>query len=425
MGSLHDPANLAPGDRRRPALDGSMHGGQTGIAVVEPQRPVPIHEAADQMPSRPARELAVVETVEELPPLYARWITGILGGPIPREVRSTCDHCAMVGPHDPASGVPAFDSAMKCCSYQPSLPNYLAGGILSDASLSGSSGLESVENRITGGVDVSPLQIGVPPSYRMFYDATAPWGFGRTTTLRCPHLTEAGTCGIWQHRNGVCATWFCKYSRGATAGAFWNSINYLLRTIENDLTVWCCLELGIDPSAILTVVDNRPRSGGDRLHEELLPGVAAAKSRELWGAWHDRKEEFYRECARLVREFSADDVLARCGPEARARARQAQVEYQRLMSTDVPSRLQFRGAQLGIVALSSETLELHTFSKLDPVEISVSVYTALTHFDGRPTVDVLEEVRPLVAGVLDDALLRTLVDYRVLHPVDSPENRSG
>src|SRR5262245_30878262 len=96
------------------------------------------------------RALTVVETVEELPPLYAKWITAILGGPIPREVRSTCDRCAMNEPHDAASAAPQFDATIKCCSYQPNLPNYLAGGILTDPELSSSSGLESVRNRITG-----------------------------------------------------------------------------------------------------------------------------------------------------------------------------------------------------------------------------------------------------------------------------------
>jgi hypothetical protein len=353
--------------------------------------------------------LPVLDLVEELPPLYNRWITAILGGPIPREVRSTCDHCAMAEPHNPLSAAPQFDAAMKCCSYQPSLPNYLAGGILSDPEVSGR---QSLLNRMTGGVDVSPVQIGVAPSYRMFYDATAAWGFGRTTVLRCPHLTDAGSCGIWEYRNGVCATWFCKYTRGATGAVFWNSINYLLRAIENDLTVWCCLELGIDSSTVLSAIDNRPRSGADRLHEELMPGVTEARAKELWGTWHGRQEEFYRECARLVHDLSADDVLARCGPEARARAEQSRLEYKRLMSTELPERLRFHGSQVGAVALSTDTLELHTFSKLDPIEVPATAYQALTRFDGRATAEVLTEV----GDAIDETLIRRLVDYRILQP---------
>src|SRR5919106_1667554 len=143
--------------------------------------------------------LPIIEPVEQLPALYARWISDILGGPIPREARATCDHCAMVEPHHPSSAAPQFDAAMKCCSYQPNLPNYLAGGILADPELSGTATLDSVLTRITRGVDVSPVQIGVAPSYRMFYDATAAWGFGRTNVLRCPHLTDNGNCGIWRH----------------------------------------------------------------------------------------------------------------------------------------------------------------------------------------------------------------------------------
>jgi hypothetical protein len=373
---------------------------------------------AQDAPPRTDRALPVVDVVEALPTLYNRWLSEILGGPIPREVRSTCDRCAMAEPHDPASAAPHFDASVKCCSYQPNLPNYLAGGVLGDPALTSSIGLESVRNRIAARLDVSPMQIGVAPSYRMFYDATAPWGFGRTAVLRCPHLADDGTCGIWQHRNGVCATWFCKYTRGATGAGFWSAINYLLRAIENDLTVWCCLELGIDPSSILAVVDNRPRSGGDRLYEELMPGVAATRSKELWGSWHDRQEEFYRECARLVESLSADDVLARCGPEVRVRADQARVEFKRLVSTDIPGRLRFRGAQLGVVPLDGETFELHTFSKLDPIALPAVVYQALTHFDGRPTSEVLAEVGLLAGDAFDEALLRRLVDYRILQPVD-------
>jgi hypothetical protein len=60
--------------------------------------------------------LPVIEPVEELPTLYARWLGDILGGPIPREVRATCDHCAMVELHNPLSAAPKFDAAMKCCT---------------------------------------------------------------------------------------------------------------------------------------------------------------------------------------------------------------------------------------------------------------------------------------------------------------------
>jgi hypothetical protein len=354
--------------------------------------------------------------VEELPPLYARWVTGIVGGPIPREVRATCGQCAMCGPRHPASAVPVFDPAMKCCSYQPSLPNYLVGAILADETLAQSTGLESVRSRITGSVDVSPLQVGVPPSYRMFYDAAASWGFGRTPVLRCPHLTDAGSCGIWEHRNGVCATWFCKYVRGATGGVFWDAVNHLLRAIENDLTVWCSLELGIDPAAIVGLVDIRPRSGADRLRDELVPDAAQGRSAYLWGGWSDRQEEFYRACAALVRDLSSDEVLARCGPETRAHALRAKEEYRRLVSTEIPPRLQFRGAQLGIVALDAEMVELHTFSKLDPIVIPMVAFRALTHFDGRPTLDVRAELALEAGDIIDDALLMRLVDYRILQP---------
>lgn len=64
-----------------------------------------------------------------------------------------------------------------------------------------------------------------------------------------PHyLDEAGgRCGIWKHRKGVCATWFCKHSRGATGRRFWAMLDQLLATVERELTRWCVL--GVDLSA--------------------------------------------------------------------------------------------------------------------------------------------------------------------------------
>ena len=75
-----------------------------------------------------------------LPPLYARWTDELLGGPIPAETRATCLDCAMwvkegrnPAAYDPFTGQEiSFLPSTKCCTYVPSLPNFLAGGVLLD-----------------------------------------------------------------------------------------------------------------------------------------------------------------------------------------------------------------------------------------------------------------------------------------------------
>ena len=79
----------------------------------------------------------MLEESEPLPPLYANWLAELLGGPVPRESRATCDHCAMCSAEGPAAAAVGshsyyFDPNVKYCSFVPDLPNFLVGRILSD-----------------------------------------------------------------------------------------------------------------------------------------------------------------------------------------------------------------------------------------------------------------------------------------------------
>lgn len=114
-----------------------------------------------------------------------------------------------------------FDPQVKCCTYLPELPNFLVGRILADEDPALAVGRATVEKRLQAGVAVTPLGLDRTPFYDLLYQH-ADTAFGRSHTLRCPHyIEEGGLCGIWQHRNSVCATWFCKHVRGAMGFRFW------------------------------------------------------------------------------------------------------------------------------------------------------------------------------------------------------------
>ena len=69
-------------------------------------------------------------------------------------------------------------------------------------------------------VGVTPLGLARPPVQHLLYRHGRERGFGQSVALLCPHyLGDSGGCGIWRHRNGVCATWFCKHTRGERAKA--------------------------------------------------------------------------------------------------------------------------------------------------------------------------------------------------------------
>ena len=144
-----------------------------------------------------------------LPDLYSRWVTDWLGAPPPEEPLATCADCAMCVKGDGRTPTASyfFEPEMKCCVYQPSLPNFLAGR---------SVGVDTVRARIEAGIGVGPLVLERPPSYDLVHRHTIN-AAGRTKALRCPHFVTAdGTCGIWENRDALCATWFCRHVRGRT-----------------------------------------------------------------------------------------------------------------------------------------------------------------------------------------------------------------
>jgi hypothetical protein len=55
-----------------------------------------------------------------------------------------------------------------------------------------------------------------------------------------------------------------------------------------------------------------------------------------------------------------------------------------------------------------------TYSPYDPLRMPTDLVAVLHHFDGRPTDDVLEEIRVQRGIRLDPALVRRMADFRVL-----------
>jgi hypothetical protein len=162
---------------------------------------------------------------EALPGLYAKWITELLGGTLPRESRAMCDDCAM----RPRAGRQAgpqstfFDPIVKCCTYVSTLYNFLVGSILANIDTAAQSGRATVQKRIGEAVGVTPLGLAPPPVHSLLYRSSAD-AFGRRRALRCPHyIEECGRCGIWRNRNAICSTWFCKHVRGEVGYAFWRA----------------------------------------------------------------------------------------------------------------------------------------------------------------------------------------------------------
>ena len=351
-----------------------------------------------------------------LPPTYTAWMTQLLDGPIPTEPRATCHDCAMCRPD---AGLVRFDPQVKCCTYMPALPNFLVGQALADEDPGGKTGRESLRARIASKLGVTPLGLGRTPSYALVYRNSA--GFGRSMGLRCPHyVDDGGLCGIWQHRNAVCATWFCKHVRGQTGSLFWQAVRELLSVVENELAVWCLLQVGVKASALERAMATRTESTA--LTATDVDGRSdAATYAATWGPWAGREEELYEACAKLVAGIDFAEVLRRCGPEAGFRVEVLRAAWQRLTSRRPPANL--RPGQLTVVGFGPAACRVVTYSPNDPFEMHRVLFAALQQFDGRPTQAAVEAIERDEKVTLGEDLLMQMVDFGVL--VASPSGEGA
>lgn len=361
---------------------------------------------------------------EPLPPLYEKWIDDLVGGAIPRESRATCDSCAMCTggkEQEPGARTYFFDPVIKCCTWVPTLQNFLVGRILSDADPAAQFGRATVEKRIADGIGVSPLGLAPPPVFSLMYQNSSD-SFGRSCTLSCPHyIKDGGRCGIWRNRNSTCTTWFCKHVRGEVGFTFWrDSLHHVLQTVERALARWCLLELKFDDQALRHLVGTEdwaddPATVTGASLDNRVDRKAYAR---IWGKWLGREQEFFCRCAELVRPLSWADALAIGGPQARVYARLTQEAYGQLISDEVPSPLQV--GPFHLVQIENAMTRVNTYSVYDPLDVPQAVMELLHYFDGRPTERALAAIADERGVSLDPALVRKLVDFKLLIPAENP-----
>ncbi len=340
-----------------------------------------------------------------LPPRYTDWITDLLGGTLPEEQVATCHSCVMQAGEVPEGY--RFREDAKCCTYVPALPNFLVGAALRE--LPPGPARASLERRLAEPAVCTPhgLDVGEDERRRYLAIVTAET-FGRDPGLRCPHylVESGGQCGIWQHRNGVCATWFCKHERGATSQRFWQALEALLTLIERELSHWCACQL----------IDHSPPPGPARADDELPE----------WSAWLPHIDDYYRRAAALVDDLEWSEVQAIASPEfipaaARLHAAYAALQHPATLPTGRPHAglVQIRRPLVpGLVRVSHRgpTLtRIVTYSDSDPLELPTAIVELLPRFDGRPTELVLAELAD-EGVVLAPELLAFLLDFEVLQP---------
>jgi hypothetical protein len=347
-----------------------------------------------------------MSTVTTFATIHNAWLSAVVREEIPPEIYTTCDACPMCDGANPrpANRVRPFNKETKCCTYWPVLPNYLVGSALSDTSVQAQEGTRRLLRFMTTDVAV-PRGLGVPPEYKALYSALTPDSFGDAKELVCPYYqSESGVCTVWRHRNGVCATWHCKPRRGAVGQTFWEAAKALLTHVENSVSLWCALELGIR----LQAARRLPRYA-EPWHE---PEETVEASVWYWGRWDHRRDEYYRRCFERASALSWDDVRKLGGIELEARSAALEHAFHKMIEPAPVTRA--IPGPLRVVGRTDTDVFVQSYSERDTQRIDARVFHALRLGHGQ-TIDELRATARDQDGVeLDDQAIRRLADLRIL-----------
>jgi hypothetical protein len=350
-----------------------------------------------------------------LPPLHNDWLATLTGVRDPQsEPKATCGDCVMCGGVERSGSYVTFSPEVKCCTYVPHLANFLVG-----RSLLGP-GSASIRDRIGRRSGVTPLGLGLSQAdIRRVVGAQS--NFGHAASIVCPHFVEATRgCAIWQTRNAVCSTWFCKHERGAVGQAFWQAVRDLLIAAEERIARRCLTECGLPDVQIEAVLGHRAAirdtialaNTGAALPESPPDDESLDWYGQMWGEWAGREADWFVRTAELAGAMTDEELVTSMAPDL------ALSDAVRRRAGDLAARVLPEQAIFSPGAGSEATddvLRLIGYSPFDPLLLPAALQADLPLLAGVPLAELRVQLDRGTGPVQDD-LLGMLLDYGVAVP---------
>ena len=348
------------------------------------------------------------DVAARLPTLAGRWLEAVLPGPLPAEPHATCDDCAMAPPegveHQPGGAY--FDPGYKCCTFVPTLPNYAAGGALAGP------GAARVEARLARRLGLFPLGLTETPREALLA-REGPSGFGHSRALVCPYLTEASGCAIWEQRNAICATWFCRHARGEVSERLWRAVKLYLSAAERVVALHCALSLDLGDEALALLAWPAPLATRGALDAHSLDDRAdPARARARWGRWFGQEREFYAACAAESAGVDAARLRQLGGVSLDLLGRALQIAWRGASDTALPPRL--RLGALRVLSFEGAHATVEGYSPYDLLDLPRALLEVLPFFDGASVDEARARALTERRLKVSSSLVRKLLDFGIL-----------
>lgn len=216
------------------------------------------------------------------------------------ESKATCNACAMAPGKTKTKVTYAAD--LKCCTFEPLVPNFLVGAILSQPMLH-PAGVKILESKISRREFSLPIGMTASIRYQVEFNQRSPNDFGNRKDWLCSYY-DRGTelCQIWRYRGSVCTTFFCKSIYGREGLMFWARFGEYLHFVEMALMQEALTQMDFSPRQVSELLDfvNRKEGSGWELKARVIP---EERSRKIWNGYYDNQADFFEKCYRIVMNF--------------------------------------------------------------------------------------------------------------------------
>jgi len=339
------------------------------------------------------------------------WVSQCLSHPVLKETRSDCRNCPMAKKTEFKDEI-VFKNETRCCNYIPKLSNFQVGNILLDERPAMAKGRALIAKRIANRRGATPLGLYPDTNEKAAYWALTEYDkVGQSDELACPYWVKGEyPCSIWQYRPSTCATWFCRHQRGQTSKNFWLKLEQLLRTLEHALSYHCLSKMELSPTSLDLLFPHHDDEPATDMENDQ-------NYRAVWSEWMGKEFAFFKACAKVTHTLSWKEITRIAGADFHIKL-ESVVEAERFMNGFidsipdilVPGEFCATGSSVGTRVIS--------YSKLDPLNIPISLMMALDLFDGRGQQEVLRDIQKKGKLKIDQRTLMALYDFGILKPLE-------
>lgn len=202
----------------------------------------------------------------------------------------------------------------KCCDYQPSIPNYVVGAILSDQSPALKAPGKIIREKIANKRGITPFGIVPSSSYQkaLREDRERNRGLktpkGHRTSLLCSFYDQ-GMCTIHKYRADICGSFFCYSTSSVYGKQLSETLQSFAKSLDWRLSWYATGRIRPDLSK---VTDQKKLKNTAHFIENTEASVET-NYQSIWADQAGREEEYFIACFRLIKNLTAKDVSSILG----------------------------------------------------------------------------------------------------------------